>query len=258
MPPSLGPSASSIAYLDNVSASAPGGTFKRELLRALDLRAGHTVLDVGCGPGGDLAPMAERVTATGRVIGIDVDAAMCKEARRRLASLSNVDVCRGDAQALPMADGSVDRAHAERVLMHVAEPARVAAELRRVIRPRGLVTLAEPDWATLVVDHPDQEVSRTFTRFATTRIVRHGSIGRQLARLCLDVGFEVRVVTARTTIHRDFSSADAVWGLDLATERAMAAGCLDERSGREWMGYLRHGHFLGAITIFVVVAQAPS
>ncbi len=73
----------------------------------------------------------------------------------------------GDAHALPLATASADRVKLDRVLMHVASPSRVLAEVHRVLRADGLVALAEPDWDTLVVDDPDVETSRAYTRFFT-------------------------------------------------------------------------------------------
>lgn len=244
-----------ISYLDRISASTAGGTFKRELIRLLDLRPGQVALDVGCGPGSDLAGMRERVGPEGRTIGVDRNPEMCAEARRRLG-FPDVRIMCADAHALPLSDGSVDRARAERVLMHVADPARALADLRRVVRQNGLITLAEPDWDTLVIDHPDQEVSRTYTRFVSQRLVRHGSIGRQLVRLCEGAGFEVRLAVARTVVHRSFASAREVWDVDAATECAVAQGQLDGDTAREWLDHLHRRSFFGSITFFVVAASA--
>ncbi|HEX3592914.1 MAG TPA: methyltransferase domain-containing protein [Pseudonocardiaceae bacterium] len=101
-----------LAYYADVAASDPGRDYQRRVLAALELRPGHTVLDVGCGPGTDLADMAAAVTETGQVIGGDAEAAMVDEARRRTAGMPWVQVRVGDAHALPLADGSVDRARA--------------------------------------------------------------------------------------------------------------------------------------------------
>lgn len=247
--------ASAIEYLDSVASSTAGSIFKRELLNVLRLQPGQTVLDVGCGVGSDLAGIQALVAPSGFVIGVDNNPAMCAEARRRFAGALDITVCRGDAQALPLANASVDRARAERVLMHVGEPQQVLAELRRVIRPDGIVTLAEPDWGSLIIDHPDQALSRAFTQFASTEIVRHGSIGRQLVRLANSAGFNIIFATARTVIHRDFDSAQKVWRLDMATDAAITRGHLDESAGREWLRYLRQGAFFGSITFFIVAIR---
>src|SRR2546421_12167580 len=134
-----------IDYLDQVAASAAGAAYKRDLLDALDPRPGHTVLDLGCGPGTDLAQLAAAVTESGSVLGIDRDPAMVDEARRRLAAWPNVRVKVGDAHYLPLDDRSVDLARADRVLHQVDDPVRVLTELRRVLRPGGLAAIAQPD-----------------------------------------------------------------------------------------------------------------
>jgi ubiquinone/menaquinone biosynthesis C-methylase UbiE len=137
-----------IDYLDAAASSATGRDYKEGFLAALDVRAGHAVLDVGCGPGTDLAALASAVTPTGAVIGVDRDEEMLARARQRLTGQGNVDVRRGDAHELPVPDSSVDRARADRVLQHLENPARAVAEMRRVLRPGGVVGLAEPDWNT--------------------------------------------------------------------------------------------------------------
>jgi hypothetical protein len=55
----------SIDYLD--AAAVAGSAYKSRLAAAMDIRPGHTVLDLGCGPGIDLRDMAGRAGAAGRV-----------------------------------------------------------------------------------------------------------------------------------------------------------------------------------------------
>ena len=152
-----------IGYLDAAAATTVARAIKRGLLARLDLRPGLRVLDVGCGPGTDLGQLADAVGLAGSVIGVDVDPAMVAEAERRFAGDGRIEVHLGDAHGLELPAASVDRARADRVLQHVDDPARVLAELRRVLRPGGVVGLAEPDWDTLAVDDVDLETSRAFT-----------------------------------------------------------------------------------------------
>jgi ubiquinone/menaquinone biosynthesis C-methylase UbiE len=140
-----------IAYLDQVAASPPGRAYKRQVLDLLDLRPGQRVLDLGCGPGTDLAAMAEVVAPDGLVIGIDRDPVMLAEARTRTTQHRLVEIRSGDVHELPLPDGSVDRARTDRVLQHVEDPSRVLAEFRRVARPGGRIVLAEPDWEGLLI-----------------------------------------------------------------------------------------------------------
>ncbi|MER6877884.1 methyltransferase domain-containing protein, partial [Amycolatopsis sp. NPDC000673] len=67
-----------------------GRDYKRQVLAALDLRPGLTVLDVGCGPGTDLPAMAEAVGSSGAVLGVDTEPAMVEEAGRRVAGTPRI------------------------------------------------------------------------------------------------------------------------------------------------------------------------
>ncbi|MFI7102262.1 methyltransferase domain-containing protein [Streptomyces sp. NPDC050161] len=256
MPTHLGaPRPDQAAYMLRAAATDAGRAYKQQLLDLLDVGAGQTALDVGCGPGTDLGALAERVGRDGTVIGVDRDRAMLAEARRRTTGLPAVEVREGDAHALPVEPGSVDRARIDRVLMHVADPAAVLAQLHRVTRPGALLALAEPDWDTLVVDADDLETSRAFTRYTASVAVRNATIGRRLARHAERAGFTVLTVLATTPVFRDFPAADHTLGLGRNTEKAIAAGHIDEEHGRRWFASLAEGPFLASFSLFTVLCS---
>jgi ubiquinone/menaquinone biosynthesis C-methylase UbiE len=245
-----------VRYLDGAAASATGRAYKRRLLAALGLRPGLTVLDIGCGPGTDLPAMAGGVAGgTGLVIGLDVDATMRTVAHNRGVGLDRVRVAGGDAHALPLRDASVDRVRFDRVLQHLAEPARALAEAHRVLRPGGVLGLAEPDWYTLVVDDPDRSTSDAFARFVAAK-VRHGAIGRQLARLAAGAGFVVGTVDATAVVYRDPVEAEQILGLRRNLARAVAAGAVDEAAGARWLARVNAGPTLASFTFYTVTASA--
>lgn len=100
----------------------------------------ETVGDLGCGTGQLarlLAPFA------GRVVGVDRSAEMLDLARERLAGTANVELRQGELEALPMKDGSLDVAVLSLVLHYVADPPRVCAEARRVLRPGGRLLILD-------------------------------------------------------------------------------------------------------------------
>ena len=246
-----------VRYMDGAAASGAGRTYKRRLLAALDLSPGLAVVDVGCGPGTDLMAMSDLVGSGqgGLVVGVDVDAAMRKEAHDRGAALDCVWVAAGDAHALPLRAASVDRVRFDRVLQHLAEPARALAEARRVLRPGGVLGMAEPDWYTLVVDDPDQVTSDAFTRFVADK-VRNGAIGRKLARLASEAGFALRTVDATAVLYRDPADAEQILGLRRNLARAVAAGAVDEAAGERWLARTQAGPTLASFTFYAVTAAA--
>lgn len=244
-----------ISYMDRAAGTAVGLEYKQRLAAALDVEPGQTVVDLGCGPGTDLVRLADAVGVEGRVIGIDHEARMLEEAHRRLADRPNVDVRMGDVHSLPLPDGSVDRARADRVLQHVLDPAKAIAEVRRVMRPGGLFGVAEPDWDTVAVADEDIETSRRFADFLAGR-VRNATIGRQLPRLCADAGLQVRSVDPIAVLLRDFDTADQILGLRRNAARAVLAGRLPETDAEAWVQRLASGPLVAGFTFYVVIAQA--
>lgn len=243
------------SYMLRAAAEDAGRAYKRQMLDLLDIQAGHAALDVGCGPGTDLPALAERVGDGGAVIGVDRDRAMLAHARARTEGLRQVEIREGDAHALPVASGTIDRAKIDRVLMHVAEPARVLAELRRATRPGARIGLAEPDWDTLIVDAEDLETSRAFTRYTTAEVVRHATIGRGLARLAEQAGFRVETVLATTPVFRDVQEADHTLGLGRNLQKAIDAGHIDRARGHRWFAELSQGPFYASFTLVGVTCS---
>ena len=169
-----------------------------------------------------------------------------------------MEVTAGDAHALPVATDSVDRAHADRVLQHVADPGAVLRELARVVRPGAVVGLAEPDWATLAIAAEDLEASQAFTEHTVTMVVRNASVGRQLARLGAAAGFEVAGVRAFPSVFDDVEQADAILGLTRNTAAAVATGHLDQERSAAWLADLAWAPFTAVVTLFTVVLHAPA
>lgn len=245
-----------ITYLDRLAASDLGRAYKGRMLDELGVRAGHTVLDLGCGPGTDLVALAEAAGAAGAVIGVDHDEAMVEAARARTADRPVVDVRQGDVHDLPLPDAGADRARTDRVLQHVADPARALGEIRRVLRPGGRLVMGEPDWASLAVDHPDDTLTRAYTRFVTDEVIRNASIGRQLPRLAAEAGFTVPAVLPVTPVFRDLPTADKILGLERTTRRATAAGYFSQGEADRWLAHLAAGPFLATVTFYIVTAEA--
>ena len=96
--------------------------------------------DLGCGTGQMSAALAPFV---GQVIAVDASAAMLQAAKRRLSAFDNVDLRRGELEALPIDDGALDVATLMLVLHHVPEPERALAEVARVLKPGGRVIVGD-------------------------------------------------------------------------------------------------------------------
>lgn len=157
------------------------------------LRSGMCVLDVGCGPGTITLGLAESV-APGEVVGVDLQEAMVDRARALAAErgIANVRFDLADAYELPFSDRSFDAALEHRVLMHLADPVRGLREVRRVLRPGGVLGLRDVDIATAV----RWPMTPQFERFLELRMRAFqlqgadGRVGRKHRQLLLEAGFE--------------------------------------------------------------------
>ncbi|MDF2781329.1 MAG: Methyltransferase type 11 [Geminicoccaceae bacterium] len=111
----------------------------------LRVPAGRSWLDVGCGTGALSAAILQHARPA-RVTGLDASEGFLSHARGRLKDRRAI-VEQGDARALPYDDGRLDAAVSGLVLNFVADPTRMAAEMRRVVRPGGTVALYVWDYA---------------------------------------------------------------------------------------------------------------
>ena len=101
---------------------------------------GDRVLDVGCGTGSLTFALPEAANV-GEVAAIDYSAVFVEEAQRRNTD-PRITIRQADATALPFEDSRFDRALSLLVLHFVPETGNAIAEMRRVVRPDGVVAAA--------------------------------------------------------------------------------------------------------------------
>ncbi|MDF1837239.1 MAG: methyltransferase domain-containing protein [Planctomycetota bacterium] len=114
-------------------------------LAAAPLTEGSVVLDIGCGAGMELLLAAQRTGPTGLAIGVDMTAEMLECAGRAVVSsgLQNVELRKGNAEALPVLDASIDVVISNGVLNLAPDKHAVYSEIARVLKPGGRLQLAD-------------------------------------------------------------------------------------------------------------------
>ena len=124
------------------------------------VKPGEVVLDLGSGAGIDLLVAADKVGPQGRVIGVDMTDEMIASAQKNIAASGhqNIEVRKGIIEKLPVEDSSVDWVISNCVINLSPEKERVFAEIARVLKPGGQVSVSDivvedmPDWVRQSAD----------------------------------------------------------------------------------------------------------
>ena len=176
------------------------------------LKAGMSLLDVGCGPGSVTADLAERVHP-GRVLAIDV-APIAVESTRALAAerrLDNLEAAVGNVYDLP--SERFDVVYAHQVLQHLAEPVQALAHMRESLTGDGIVAVRDSDYAGMIWAPRLPELDRWVDLYheINAALGLEADSGRWLPAWVAAAGFTTMNVTSSTWTHSTLD-ARAVWG----------------------------------------------
>lgn len=205
------------------------------------LRPGVRLLDVGCGPGTITADFARRV-APGVVIGIDASAAVIAEARR---DHPGVSFAVGDGYRIEFPDASFDIVHAHQVLQHLAHPVEALKEMRRVLRPGGIVAVRDADYGSFTWHPGDDRLVRWLQLYREIARANRGEpdAGRHLLSWVQQAGF-ARIETSASAWCFATPEDRTWWGelwSDRMTSSAIAEQAISEgRATPEELAGLAH------------------
>lgn len=124
--------------VERLLAFGSGPWYRRQALRRAGVAAGMQVLDVGIGTGMVAREALALIGPDGHLIGVDPSPGMMAQ-----VCLEGVTLLQGRAEALPVADASVDVVTMGYALRHLSDLRSAFAEFARVLRPGGRLVLLE-------------------------------------------------------------------------------------------------------------------
>ncbi|MDJ0953846.1 MAG: methyltransferase domain-containing protein [Acidimicrobiia bacterium] len=175
------------------------------------LQPGSRLLDFGCGPGSITADLAEIVGSAGSVIGVDSSAEAIAIARRDSAA-TGAEYVAASVYELPFAEAEFDVAYGHQVLQHLAEPVPALLEVRRVLRPGGLLAVRDADYGSMTHYPHYPELDRW--RDLYTQVARSNggepNAGRRLVHWAQQAGFTL-VRASASSWHYTTPEERAAW-----------------------------------------------
>ncbi len=227
------------------------------ILRPLDLKPGHKVLDVGSGPGHTTLEIARRVAPAGKVTGVDINAEFVARstARAREAKLPAAFV-NSAFPPLPFPDASFDRVWCKNVLEYVDSAAHTVAEMARVTLPGGVVVAVDSDWDMIALELGAVARERSERILAASKAIaiKEPQIGRQLNRLFRGAGLDqvkVEIFAGADTVGRSVPMLKASFA-----RYALDSGKITPAEVEGWLaditGAIAAGTFVFVLPQFVV------
>ena len=210
------------------------------------LRPGYRVLDFGCGPGTITVGLAEAVRPNGEAHGVAMIESRVEEARERAAAGGHDNATfhfLNNPTRLPFEDNTFDAAHSQNILMSFPEPLMALGEMRRVLKPGGIISCRE---LLLEASFSYPDAGRILTRSweMFTDILgmnfRHADVGKELKWLLLRSGFENVEMSANYDVYSEPGDIEFIYDVFLrwflsdetmnaAIEQGAATGELRDR-----------------------------
>lgn len=173
----------------------------------LPFHRAHRLLEVGCGVGAQTEILLRHFPEL-HVTGLDASKANLDRAREFLVQLAwtkdRFELAEGDASRMELEPGTFDSAFLCWILEHVADPAQVLAEVRRVLRPGAPVVVTEVQNASFFLDPYSPCTLAYWAAFNDRQLELGGDpfVGAKLGNLLMRLGYK-DIVTEVRTIHLD-------------------------------------------------------
>jgi ubiquinone/menaquinone biosynthesis C-methylase UbiE len=202
------------------------------------LKPGMRLLDCGCGPGTITVGLAEAVEP-GEVVGVDIEESQLAAARQvaKAKGLGNLRFETASVYKLPFPDRSFDAVYSHALFEHLGDPLAAAKELRRVLKPGGIVGIATPDWSGNLMAPRDPAMEEAIEAYRQLQRKNGGNpfMGRELGKLLKEAGFARIRLSAMYDCYETMEAITELLAQRLEAERSQVPDVERHcRAMREW------------------------
>lgn len=125
--------------------------WRKDTMKRMNVPKGSACLDVCCGTADWTISLAKQVGPTGQVIGLDFSENMLSIGKQKTADYQNIQLIHGNAMELPFEDNHFDFVTIGFGLRNVPDYLTVLKEMRRVVKPGGMVICLETSQPTMPI-----------------------------------------------------------------------------------------------------------
>lgn len=137
--------------LNNIISFEQHKRWRKYTMKQMDVKPGSKALDVCCGTADWTIQLSYAVGPYGEVVGIDFSENMLEVGKKKTDNMANIHLIHGDAMNLPFEDNEFDYVTIGFGLRNVPDYKHVLSELKRVVKPGGMVVCLETSQPTMPV-----------------------------------------------------------------------------------------------------------
>lgn len=193
------------AFLEERSRSSDMQEVNAAVCKVLDPGPGDRILEVGCGSGVLCRMIAPYLQPNGHMVGLDISPHFLLEAKKHILQEDAGEYVTfecGAGESLPYSSAVFDGAFAARLLLHAQDPDAIVREMARVVKPGGRIVVMDWDFDSVVVDHPERELTRRLLHWRCDHQGGDNWSGRQLWRRMVVAGLQcLSVHPVITVVH---------------------------------------------------------